>query len=94
LAAISFPEAVQRVQAQIDSVVGRDRLPHTDDLPHLPLVKAYVLEALRWRSVTRVGVPHCLDEDDYYEGYFLPKGSVIVQNSWRSEHDPLVASLC
>jgi cytochrome P450 len=62
LAAICFPEATKRVQAQIDSVVGRERLPVTEDVAQLPLVKAFVLEALRWRSVTRVGVPHCLDE--------------------------------
>lgn len=27
-------------------------------------------------------LPHCTTEDDVYEGYFIPKGSVVVGNSW------------
>jgi hypothetical protein len=29
-----------------------------------------------------VGVPHLLDRDDVYEGYHLPKGSIVIPNVW------------
>jgi cytochrome P450 len=54
LGAICFPEAQKRVQQAIDAVVGRDRLPTTEDLARIPLVKAYVLETMRWRSPSRI----------------------------------------
>lgn len=28
-----------------------------------------------------VGVPHATDEDDIYNGYLIPKGSVVVGNA-------------
>lgn len=30
----------------------------------------------------RVGVPHRLLEDDIYQGYLIPKGSVVISNIW------------
>ena len=29
-----------------------------------------------------LGLPHLLDRDDVYEGYHLPKGSIIIPNVW------------
>ena len=29
-----------------------------------------------------VGVPHRLTQDDLHEGYFIPKGSVVIANIW------------
>ncbi len=28
------------------------------------------------------GVPHAILEDDIYEGYFIPKGSIVCVNQW------------
>lgn len=39
-------------------------------------------QTLRWRPVAAGGVPHALTEDDYYEGYFLPKGTILFANTW------------
>lgn len=29
-----------------------------------------------------LAIPHMSTEDDVYAGYFIPKGSIIVPNSW------------
>jgi hypothetical protein len=29
-----------------------------------------------------VGLAHCNTEDDEYEGYFIPKATIILQNNW------------
>jgi len=38
---------------------------------------------------TPVGVPHATSEDDVYEGYFIPKGSIVIANAWGMLHDPI-----
>lgn len=30
----------------------------------------------------KLGIPHRVTEDDIHEGYFIPKGSVIIPNIW------------
>lgn len=33
------------------------------------------------------GVPHRVTEDDVYEGYRIPKGSIVIPNIWKMTHD-------
>lgn len=28
------------------------------------------------------GAPHVLTQDDVYDGYFLPKGTMVLPNQW------------
>ena len=49
---ILHPEVVQKAQAEIDEVVGQDRLPSFADRERLPYINALVLEVMRWHSVT------------------------------------------
>lgn len=83
-----YPEVAAAAQAEIDSVVGSDRLPSFADRNDLPYVNALALEVLRWHSVVPTGVPHVVMEDDLYNGYLIPKGSLIIPNIWKMLHDP------
>ncbi|KAK0469239.1 cytochrome P450 [Desarmillaria tabescens] len=85
-----FPEIQAKAQAEIDTVVGSDRLPGFHDREHLPYINALVLEVIRWHTVTPTAVPHRAIEDDVYDGYFIPKGSLIVANLWKMLHDPAI----
>lgn len=49
------PSLQIKVQAYIDEMVGRDRMPTSDDLDQLPYIRAFVLEILRWRGIARFG---------------------------------------
>ena len=49
------PEVMRRAQAEIDAVIGRDRLPTFDDADRLPYIDALMCEVLRWRPVTPLG---------------------------------------
>ncbi|KAH9916829.1 cytochrome P450, partial [Amylocystis lapponica] len=62
--------------------------PTLDDRDRLPYVRALWVEVLRWNPVVPLGAPHRLMEDDIYEGYFLPKGSIVIANIWKFLHDP------
>ena len=51
-----YPDVQKRGQAELDSVIGRERLPTFDDRPRLPFVDAVYKEVLRWHPVAPVGV--------------------------------------
>ena len=82
LALVLHPEWQAKMQKEIDHVVGSDRLPEFDDMPSLPTLRACMKESLRWHPVTAGGIPHMLEADDVYQGYFIPKGSLIHANQW------------
>ena len=78
----SHPEVQKRAQEELDAFVGPDRLPTVEDKPGLPYVAALVKECFRWRSVVPLAVPHLSTEEDEYNGYRIPKGSIVVANTW------------
>ncbi|KZT21020.1 cytochrome P450 [Neolentinus lepideus HHB14362 ss-1] len=84
LAMLVYPETQRRAQAELDAVVGRDRLPSFTDYEKLPYVRAMIKEALRWRPVVRA------INDDWYEGNFIPAGSIIIANVWALNRDPRI----
>lgn len=49
------PDVVKKAQAEIDAIVGNDRLPTFEDRPYLRYVDALSKEVLRWNSVTPTG---------------------------------------
>ena len=46
-----FPEIQRRAQAEIDAVIGTDRLPTLDDFDNLPYIHAIAKEVTRWQPV-------------------------------------------
>ncbi|OBT81397.1 hypothetical protein VE02_09805 [Pseudogymnoascus sp. 03VT05] len=82
-----WPEIQHKAQAEIDSVVGEDRSPVWSDYKKLPYIAATVKEAMRWRPVVPLGFPHCAAEDDWIDGKFIPKGTIIIINAWGMHHD-------
>jgi cytochrome P450 len=56
LALALFPQVQRRALAELDVVVGRDRLPTLDDRPRLPYIEALCKELMRWQMVTPLGV--------------------------------------
>ncbi|RDB29742.1 hypothetical protein Hypma_013817 [Hypsizygus marmoreus] len=90
LAMVLNPDVQKKAQAEIDSVIGNDRLPGLADRSQLPYIDALVTEVLRWNNVAPLGVPHTSMEDGIISGYLIPKGSIIIVNLWNMLHDPEV----
>jgi cytochrome P450 len=88
LAMLAYPETQARAHAELDAVIGRTRLPTFADYPHLPYIRAMAKEILRWRPITPITAPHRTTEDDWYNGMFIPKGTICLANTWRMNHDP------
>ena len=47
-AMVLHPAIQDKVHAQIDAIVGKERLPTFDDRPSLPYIDAVIRETLRW----------------------------------------------
>jgi cytochrome P450 len=84
------PEVQEAAQAEVDRVVGSDRLPTFEDRKNMPYIEALIKESLRWHVVAPTGVPHMLIEDDIHNGYLIPKGSLIIPNQWYMSRNPSV----
>ncbi|KAJ0106890.1 Cytochrome P450-like protein 60 [Diaporthe amygdali] len=87
-----FPDWVERARKELDAVCGpsAERLPNFGDLDSLPLIKAAVKESLRWKpSIAETGIPHAITEDDEFEGYHIPAGTVVTYNNWGIANDPV-----
>ncbi|KAH7886698.1 cytochrome P450 [Phlebopus sp. FC_14] len=82
LAMVQNPRVQKRAQAEIDEIIGMDRLPTFEDRPSLPYVEAVMRETFRLYPVTPLGLPHATISDDIFDGYFIPKGCTIVANIW------------
>ncbi|KAI0078413.1 CyP450 monooxygenase [Panus rudis PR-1116 ss-1] len=83
-----FPEVQKAAQAELDTVVGSNRLPTFDDQDNLVYIRAVVMESVRWQLVIPSGVAHRSTRDDEYDGYFIPAGTEVIPNAWAMLHDP------
>ncbi|KAL0574264.1 hypothetical protein V5O48_007693 [Marasmius crinis-equi] len=86
LAMTLHPEAQQKAQQELDTVLGRGVLPIFADRTRLPYCEALMQEVARLYGIIPI-VPHVAAEDDVYNGYFIPKGSVILANTWLYSRD-------
>ncbi len=82
LAIAMYPEVQRKAQAELDAVIGQDRLPRISDRDSLPYINALYNEVLRWKVVGQLAFPHQSLEDDEYNGYLIPKGTMILANVW------------
>lgn len=80
---------LHRAREEIDSVVGKDRLPTFEDEDKLPYLVACIKETMRRRPSVIMGVAHKAEEDDIYGGYLIPKGAAVMGNVWAIHMDPV-----
>lgn len=52
------PEVKKRVQSELDSVVGRARMPNCQDLPYLPYTESTIMEVMRMSSIVPLATTH------------------------------------
>ncbi|KAN0084392.1 Cytochrome P450 [Tylopilus felleus] len=81
------PEVQKKAQAQIDAVVGRNRLPMIEDRSSLPYIDAVLRETLRYTPIVPLSIPHAVVEDDVYGGFHIPKGAIVISNLWSMAHN-------
>lgn len=92
LAMLDHTELQARAQAELDALLPHGQLPGFVDEAQLPFVTAIVWESLRYTPVAPVGIPHAYSGEipDNYNGYTIPKGSVVIPNIWSMVQDEIV----
>ncbi|KAI6120009.1 cytochrome P450 [Pisolithus croceorrhizus] len=82
LAMILNPGIQDKVHAELDAVVGKGVLPRFEDRERLPYLQATMYEVMRWNPAVPLGVPHATTADDIVDGYHIPKGTLVIFNTW------------
>jgi cytochrome P450 len=82
------PDVQRRVQAEIDSVIGRDRLPCYEDRTRLPFTEATMLEIMRYKPLLPHSIPHATQQDTSLLGFFIPAGTWILPSLHSVHMDP------
>ncbi|KIJ46265.1 hypothetical protein M422DRAFT_165543 [Sphaerobolus stellatus SS14] len=86
LAMALFPEVQRKAQAELDHLLGEVRLVEFEDQLELPYISAICKEVLRWHPLAPQSL-HATSEDDIIGEYFIPKGTIVIGNSWELLHD-------
>lgn len=89
MAAACHPLAQAKVHEELDMVIGSDRAPTFKDSSSLPQLRAFLLEALRWRPVIPIGFPHRATRDVIWQGYCIPAGAAVYGCHWAICRDPI-----
>jgi cytochrome P450 len=86
------PDVFAKARAEIDRVIGTDRLPSLKDRenPELRYLEYLCEETIRWRPLSPIGIPHRSLKDDVYNGYYIPKGTNVYYNAYAMSRDESV----
>ena len=78
-----YPDVQKRAQAEVDSIIGNDRLPMLADRPRLSFLDQLISEVMRWSPPAPLGLPHSSSQNSRFDGYHIPQGCTIFANIWE-----------
>jgi steroid 17alpha-monooxygenase/17alpha-hydroxyprogesterone aldolase len=87
---IKYPDVQERLQRELDDVIGSNRPPKWAERQELPYLQAFLAEALRSSSVMPLGIPHQAMCDSTIGPYQVPKGTTVLLNIYAIHQDPEV----
>ncbi|KAI0405429.1 cytochrome P450 [Xylaria palmicola] len=93
LAMLHYPSWQGKLQAEIERVCG-GACPQWEHRQDLPMLRAVVKEVIRWRPPVPTGIPHAIEKDDVYNGYFIPAGATVHALEWAMTRDETVYPDC
>jgi len=73
----NHPDVQSRLQKEVDTVIGCDRLPSLDDEVDMPYTQAFILEIMRRRTLVPLSLLHRTLCDTQVANYFVPAGSTV-----------------
>ena len=84
---VLYPETQKKLHAQLDSIIGRSRLPNLEDRNTLQYLEAAIHETLRLATVAPFTFAHNTTCDTTLAGYKLPKDTRVFYNIHAINHD-------
>jgi len=84
---INHPEVQQKMQQELMSVVGAERLPTFADKDRLPYCNAVISECFRYKHFAPFGIPHATTRSTTLGGYRVPKNAQVMINIYALHMD-------
>ncbi|XP_048034959.1 cytochrome P450 2J4 isoform X1 [Megalobrama amblycephala] len=73
-----YPDVQEKVQSEIDQVIGQTRQPLMEDRTHLPYTYAVMHEVQRFANVLAFIPPRVASKDTTVAGCLIPKGVMVL----------------
>uniref|UniRef100_A0A4W6D3X5 Uncharacterized protein n=1 Tax=Lates calcarifer TaxID=8187 RepID=A0A4W6D3X5_LATCA len=92
---IYYPHIQERVQAEIDTVVGSSRQPSLSDREKMPYTDAVIHEIQRMGNILPLNIFHMANKDTTINEYTIPKGTIVMpilhsvlhdESMWETPH--------
>ncbi|XP_051929040.1 cytochrome P450 2J5-like [Hippocampus zosterae] len=92
---IQNPQIMDKVQTEIERVIGTSRLPKMSDRAHMPYTNAVIHEIQRMANVVPLNGTRVASKDIQLGGCVIPKGSTVLailtsvlfdKNEWETPH--------
>ncbi|KAI1892057.1 hypothetical protein AGOR_G00150060 [Albula goreensis] len=75
---MKYPEIQEKVQAEIDRVVGQSRQPTMADRANMPYTDAVIHEVQRMGNIVPINAPRMSNKDTTLGGHLIPKGTAVL----------------
>lgn len=84
---LNNPSTLEKAQAEIDNIIGKERLLDESDVANLPYLRCIISETLRMFPTGPLLIPHESSEDCVVGGYRVPGGTMLIVNLWAIQND-------
>ncbi|XP_065604306.1 cytochrome P450 2J2-like [Cyrtonyx montezumae] len=85
---VAYPDIQEKVQKELDAVLGSSHQINYEDRKKLPYTNAVIHEIIRFSSIILITIPRQAVKDTTMLGYQVPKGTIIMANIDSTLFDP------
>ncbi|XP_078490995.1 cytochrome P450 2C28-like [Ciona intestinalis] len=87
LSLLYHPQYMELMYNEIYEALGSDGIPSNTIKEKCPITRAFIQEAMRYRTVAPSGAPRRAVSKSTINGYDIPAGSMVIANLWAVHND-------